>query len=82
MGLTRGQLRRMPATEAVLLTVVATLLGTVIGIGFAWAGCETIVKRALRDATMHIPWSSLGAVVLLRPCGTPRRCPQEPLPHS
>ncbi|GAB3160156.1 ABC transporter permease [Microbispora hainanensis] len=65
LGLTRGQLRRMLATEALLLSVVATLLGTVIGIGFAWAGYETIVKRALRDATMHVPWSSLGAVVLI-----------------
>lgn len=65
LGLTRGQLRRMLATEAVLLSVVATLLGTVIGIGFAWAGYETIVKRALSDATMRVPWSSLGAVVII-----------------
>ncbi|MER6170072.1 FtsX-like permease family protein [Streptosporangium sp. NPDC001681] len=65
LGLTRRQLRRMLATEAVLLSVVATLLGTVIGVGFAWVGYETIVKRALRDATMHVPWPSLGVVVLI-----------------
>lgn len=65
LGLTRGQLRRMLATEAVLLSVVATLLGTAIGIGFAWVGYETFVKRALTRATMHIPWPSLGAVVLI-----------------
>ncbi|MEU8172345.1 ABC transporter permease [Microbispora hainanensis] len=65
LGLTRGQLWRMLATEALLLSVVATLLGTVIGIGFGWAGYETIVKRALRDATMRVPWPSLGAVVLI-----------------
>ncbi|MER7500376.1 ABC transporter permease [Nonomuraea pusilla] len=64
LGLTRTQLRRMPATEAVLLSVVATLLGTAIGVGFAWVGHETIVKRALRDATMQVPWPSLGVVVL------------------
>ena len=38
LGLTRGRLRRMLATEAVLLSVVATVFGTVIGVGFAWAG--------------------------------------------
>ena len=65
LGLTRRQLRRMLATEAALLSMVATLLGTVIGVGFAWVGYETVVKRALTRATMHIPWPSLGAVVLI-----------------
>ncbi|TXK40051.1 ABC transporter permease [Nonomuraea sp. C10] len=65
LGLTRGQLRRMLAAEAVLLSLVATVLGTVLGVGFAWVACETIVKPALRDATMHIPWLSLGVVVLI-----------------
>jgi putative ABC transport system permease protein len=65
LGLTRRQLRRMLATEALLLSVVATLLGTVIGVGFAWVGYETFVKRALTHATMVIPWPSLGAAVLI-----------------
>jgi putative ABC transport system permease protein len=65
LGLTRSQLRRMLAIEALLLSVVATGLGTVIGVGFAWVGYETFVKRALTRATMVIPWPSLGAVVLI-----------------
>ncbi len=65
LGLTRRQLRRMLATETVLLSVVATLLGTTIGVGFAWVGYEAFVKRALTRATMHIPWPQLGAVVLI-----------------
>ncbi|TQS20633.1 ABC transporter permease [Microbispora sp. KK1-11] len=65
LGLTRRQLRRMLAVEAVLLSVVATLLGTVIGVGFAWVGYETIVKPALSDATMQVPLLSLGVVVLV-----------------
>jgi putative ABC transport system permease protein len=44
---------------------VATLLGTVIGVGFAWVGYETFVTRALSDATMRVPWLSLGVVVLV-----------------
>jgi putative ABC transport system permease protein len=62
LGLTRRQLRRMLAAEAAL---VATGLGTVIGVGFAWAGYETFVTRALTHATMVIPWPSLAAVVLI-----------------
>ena len=65
LGLTRRQLRRMLATEAALLSMVATLLGTAIGVGFAWVAYETVVKRALTRATMHIPWPSLAAVVLI-----------------
>lgn len=65
LGLTRRQLRRMLAAEALLLSVVATLLGTTIGVGFAWVGYETFVKRALTRATLYIPWPSLAAVVLI-----------------
>ena len=65
LGLTRRQLRWMLATEALLLSVVATLLGTVIGVGFAWVGYETFVTRALTHSTMQIPWPSLAAVVLI-----------------
>jgi putative ABC transport system permease protein len=65
LGLTRRQLRRMLATEAALLSMVATLLGTTIGVAFAWIGYETFVKRALTHATLHIPWPSLGAVILI-----------------
>ncbi|WP_308440833.1 hypothetical protein [Sphaerimonospora thailandensis] len=36
-----------------------------IGVGFAWVGYETVVKRALSDAAMHVPWLSLGVVVLI-----------------
>ncbi|NUT44783.1 MAG: FtsX-like permease family protein [Thermoactinospora sp.] len=65
LGLTRGRLRRMLAAEALLLSAVAALLGTVIGIGFAWAGHETFVTRALAGATLRVPWPSLGAVVVI-----------------
>ncbi len=64
LGLTRRQLRRMLAIEAVLLSLVATVLGTVLGVGFAWVGYETFVTRALRDATMQVPWLSLVVVLI------------------
>lgn len=65
LGLTRGQLQRMLATEAVLLSVAATLLGTALGLAFAWVGHETVVRRALTRATMQVPWPSLATVVLV-----------------
>lgn len=64
LGLTRRQLRRMPAAEAVLLSRVAAVLGIVLGVGFAWTAYETIVKPALREATMRVPWPSRAAVAL------------------
>jgi putative ABC transport system permease protein len=65
LGLTRRQLRRMLAAEALLLSVVATGLGTVLGVGFAWVGYETFVERALTHATLHVPWAQLGGVVVI-----------------
>lgn len=65
LGLTRGQLRRMLAFEALLLSIMATLLGIAIGVGFAWVGYETFVKRALSEATMQVPWLALGVVFLI-----------------
>jgi putative ABC transport system permease protein len=65
LGLTRKQLRRMLAAEAVLLSVVATVLGTLIGIGFGWVGYETFVERALSEVPLQVPWPQLAVVVLL-----------------
>jgi putative ABC transport system permease protein len=65
IGLTRRQLRRRLAIEAVLLSVTATLLGTVLGVGFAWAGYETVIAPMLGDAPLRVPWPSLGAVVAI-----------------
>jgi putative ABC transport system permease protein len=65
LGLTRRQLRRMLAAEALLLSVVATVIGTAIGVGFGWVGYETFVERALNEVPLQVPWLSLGAVVLL-----------------
>jgi putative ABC transport system permease protein len=65
LGLTRRQLRRMLAAEAMLLSVVATGLGTVIGVGFGWVGYETFVERALIEVPLQVPWVQLGVVVLL-----------------
>lgn len=65
LGLTRRQVRRMLATEAVLLALVATLLGTALGVTFAWLGVQALVEPVVSGAALVLPWSQLGLVVVL-----------------
>lgn len=65
LGLTRRQLRRVLAAEGLLLAVVAAALGTVLGATYGWLGVLTIVRTAVPDAPLVVPWAELGAVVLV-----------------
>ncbi|RNL60466.1 FtsX-like permease family protein [Nocardioides marmoriginsengisoli] len=64
LGLTRRQLRATLAAEAVLLSVVATVLGTVLGVGYAWVGDLTLIRPAVGGG-LRIPWDQLAIVVLV-----------------
>ncbi|WP_426242911.1 ABC transporter permease [Nocardioides sp. LHG3406-4] len=63
LGLTRRQLRTTLAVEAVLLSVVATVLGGVIGVAFAWVAVQAMVQPVIADAPVVLPWLQLAAVV-------------------
>ncbi|MBZ5739061.1 ABC transporter permease [Nocardioides mangrovi] len=65
LGLTRRQLRATLAMEAVLLSVVATVLGTLIGVGFAWVAVHALVQAAVDRAPTVLPWGQLALVVLV-----------------
>lgn len=65
LGLTRRQLRAMLATEAVLLAVVATLLGTTLGVVFAGFGVEAMIEPVAAGADLVLPWWQLGLTVLI-----------------
>ncbi|HYF73430.1 MAG TPA: FtsX-like permease family protein [Nocardioides sp.] len=65
LGLTRRQLRATLATEALLLSLVATVLGTLIGVAFAWVSLQAMVKAAVDEAPMVLPWGQLAVVVLV-----------------
>ncbi|MFB9311453.1 ABC transporter permease [Nocardioides plantarum] len=65
LGLTRRQLRVMLGLEAVLLSVVATVLGTAIGTSFAWVGVQAMVRSVVPEAPLVLPWGQLAAVVLV-----------------
>ena len=64
IGLTRRGLRRMIATEAALMAVVAAVLGTALGVAFAWVAHVTVVLPILSRASLQVPWPALAAVVL------------------
>jgi putative ABC transport system permease protein len=65
LGLTRRQLRGMLAAEAVLLSVVATLLGTLLGVTFAWVGVQAMVRPLVPEAPIILPGSQLALVVVV-----------------
>ena len=65
MGLTRTQLRRSMAAEGLLLSTVATLLGTAIGLVFAWVGVQVMVAGVVDDAGMTVPVWQVGTVALV-----------------
>ncbi|WP_181312016.1 FtsX-like permease family protein [Nocardioides campestrisoli] len=63
MGLTRGQLRRAMATEGLLLSMVATVLGTAIGLAFAWVAVQVMVGQVTQEVAFSVPALQLAAVV-------------------
>ncbi|MQW74248.1 FtsX-like permease family protein [Nocardioides sp. dk4132] len=65
LGLTRRQLRRMLAAEAVLLSAVATTLGTLIGVVFAWVAVRTLVGGAVDEVAVVLPWGQLALVAVV-----------------
>lgn len=65
LGLTRRQLRRTLATEGVLLSVVATLIGTAVGVYFAVVGVKVMVQPSIPEATMVLPYGQLAVVVVV-----------------
>ena len=65
MGLTRQQLGRAMAAEGLLLSAVATLLGTAIGLVFAWVGVRVMVSPVVDGVAMTVPVVQLCAVALV-----------------
>ncbi len=65
LGLTRRQLRTTLAIEAVLLSVVATLIGTSLGVAFAWVGVQSLVEPVIDGASVAYPVGQLALVVLV-----------------
>ena len=63
LGLTRRQLRATLAVESVLLSLVATVLGGVLGTAFAWVAVQAMVEPVIDGAPFVLPWLQLAGVV-------------------
>lgn len=65
MGLTRPQLRRAMAVEGLLLSTVATVLGTALGLAFAWVGVQVMVAQVVDGAGITVPALQVAAVAVV-----------------
>ena len=65
MGLTRTQLRRAMAAEGLLLSAVATFLGTALGLLFAWVGVKVLIGTVIDGAGLTVPVLQVAAVALV-----------------
>ncbi len=54
LGLTRRQTRMMLSVEAVLVSVVAAILGAAVGVAFAWAAVTS-----LQELEFTVPWARI-----------------------
>ncbi|WP_313409506.1 ABC transporter permease, partial [Aeromicrobium sp.] len=63
LGLTRRGLRRMLAAEGMLLAVVAALMGTALGVAYAWFAVEAVVVPVMGTGGLVVPWAQLAAVL-------------------
>ncbi len=62
LGTSRRQVREMIRWESVIIAVIGSVLGTVVGLAFAW-----VLTRALRSqglTTFAVPWVTLALVVV------------------
>lgn len=64
LGLTRGQLRRMLAVEAVLLALVGVLVGGVLGTVYALSGVSALLGE-YGSVTPELPWGQLALVAVV-----------------
>lgn len=62
LGLKRGQLRTMVGVEAVLLALIGSVTGIVLGIGFGIAGAASTV--GIDGLVLDLPWLRLGLFLL------------------
>ncbi|UPK74697.1 FtsX-like permease family protein [Nocardioidaceae bacterium SCSIO 66511] len=66
LGLRRGQQRSMLAVEALLIASVATVLGIVLGTGYAWFGIRTLaVEEFVTTPGVAVPVAQLVAVFVV-----------------
>jgi putative ABC transport system permease protein len=64
LGLTRGQLRRMLLTEALLMALLGITLGVALGTGFGWAMVDAFTRSA-GAGVFSVPYARIALYVVL-----------------
>lgn len=62
LGMTRSGVRSMISLEALLMAVVALVLGSALGVFFGWAGVASLVGRDDMSVALSIPWLRMGLI--------------------
>jgi putative ABC transport system permease protein len=65
LGLTRGQLRRMLLTEALLMAALAIVLGTAMGVTFGVVMVHGFILSTAGQGTLSIPYASIALYALI-----------------
>ncbi|MBV9384195.1 MAG: FtsX-like permease family protein, partial [Streptosporangiaceae bacterium] len=68
LGLTRGQLRRMLLTEALLMALLAVALGIGLGAVFGWAIVHAFINSAGGEGVVSIPYAQIALYVVIGVC--------------
>ncbi len=63
LGLTRGQLRGMFGTEAMVLAGVGVLLGIGLGVGYGIAGSYALLGQQVSAVVVSMPWLMLAGIL-------------------
>lgn len=67
LGFERRQVRGMVVAEAAALTAAATVVGIVLGVGYGWAGAQSMLGSVSGEPMLIapvMPWPVLGLVVV------------------
>ena len=62
LGMTRSGVRSMISLEAVLMAVVALVLGSALGVYFGWAGVASLVGHDDMSVGLTVPWVRMGLI--------------------
>lgn len=62
LGMSRAALGAMVSIEAVLMALVALILGTGLGVFFGWAGLSSLIAREDASILLDVPWLQLAGV--------------------
>ncbi|GAA0636441.1 ABC transporter permease [Bifidobacterium pullorum] len=65
LGMTRGQLRRSLAVEALLISLVSGVVGIVVGTVFGWIGSYIVFSMSFGSVVFPIDWATSGAILAI-----------------